>query len=354
MALVILYGEKEHQRAEYAIKLRRRMKIHKLLIVFSFVSCSTRIGNINDNPHFVEPQNERSVVCERIDVGPAFIGGFLMRTIDDSSAVVRYFGADHLLARVSFSNGAVTPIMFVGRGPGEMMDANFASGGYISDDGSILIDLYDTNGSVMKTLDVCKSELSGFGVVTNERKIPGNSWVVLANRDKLCCKVILDDAGYSYQIFNDGGQLEKKFQIWELADVTELNNYMSSADCMKPDGSKIALCYCNLDKISIISLDRDKHNCIVTDKEWLKKDDLAEMRKQSSTGEGQNYYLYSCCDNEKIYALRFPGNEIRVFDWGGNYLERLSLDKNLICISVSANGNIYGTTMEDEFYQIVI
>lgn len=303
-----------------------------------------------DDSVLVETSRERALAGVRVGMDPAYdMGGFLLRALNDSSVAVRYFGTGHLVATLSVGTGTVRPLMYVGRGPGELLDANFAGVRYDAS-GRLLLDVFDTNASVLKTIDVQGSEASGAGVVVQERSIPGNSWQVFSSGEDLWCKVVLDDSGYSYQRFDGTDRRTAVWPFWERSEVERLYNYMSSADCMKPDGTKIALCFNSLDKLTILDLRDGRRRSFVTDPEWRRKQDLNEMRRMEESGEETDYYLYSCCDDDAIYALYMPGNEVRVFDWDGRFRERLLLDHALMCISVSPDGMLYGTDMEGVVY----
>ena len=69
---------------------------------------------------------------------------------------------------------------------------------------------------------------------------------------------------------------------------------------------------------------------------------------QPALKEDVSYYLYSCCDRSNVYALHYPGNEIQVFNWEGDYIKKINIDRNLICISISPSGILYGTDMDGQ------
>lgn len=304
----------------------------------------------SDRPVLVSASEELSVAGVRVTVDPAYgQGGFLVRALTDTSLAVRYFGTDYLVATLSVPAGTVRPVMYVGRGPGELSDANFA-GGTADAAGRLLLDLFDMNAGVIKTIDVRQSEEAGAGAVVRERSLPANCWQVFSNGEELLCKVVLDEAGYSYQRLDASGERTETYAFWGREETERLYNYMSSADCLKPDGTKIALCFNSLDKLTILDLRDGSRRSYVTDPAWRRKGDLEEMRRLEATGEEAEHYLYSCCDDESVYALYMPGDEVRVFGWDGRFKRRLHLDRPVMCISVSPDGTLYGTDMEGAVY----
>jgi len=341
-------------------RLRAQLKdirywMHKMknpfvpFLVLVLASCSANPRMVTSvKPSLSSPSEEITLVGQDVDMDPNFSdGGYLLRVINDTCAIIRYFGQPYLLATVSLTKKEAFPLMYVGRGPGEMIDAAFASGEYLSN-GKRLIDVFDTNESLLKTLDIDQSEQMGAGFIFDTREIPRNSWVVFSSLDMIAAKVVLDDFGCSYQIFDPKGNRQKVFQLWKKEDTDQLFEYMASADCINPNGSKIALCFTNLDKIIILDLVGKESEAIVTKSEWLKKSDLDEMRRQSMLKEDVSYYLYSCCDRSNVYALHYPGNEIQVFNWEGDYIKKINIDRNLICISISPSGILYGTDMDGQ------
>lgn len=351
MERVIGRGEKEKFGAVIAKDMRRAVLWLILFALLVLSSCS-EVGILKQKrPTLVSAASEDYLVGEKMNIdADLLMGGFLFKMLDDTSAVFRFFGTDHLLACVSFRTGDVRPIMFVGRGPAEMLDANFASRGYVRGR-ELLLDVFDTNEAVLKTIDIQKSMEAAAASIVQTRTMPMNCWMAFSLRDGYLFKVVLDSDGLSYKLFDNDDNEVKTVRFWKQGDVRKYYNYMSSADCVKSDGSKLAMCFNCLDKVALIDLNSNQRTTLVTDSKWRNVQDLNEMERQLAAGESSDYYLYATCDDESIYALYYPGDEVRVFSWAGEYKKRIGLDHQLICIDVSPDGSLFGVDMEGGIYR---
>ena len=271
------------------------------------------------------------------------MGGFIVRCLDDNSAVIRYFGRPFILGYLSLSDCSVKPLVYSGRGPGEMLDACEISYTGLSDSGHRIVGLSDINMKKHFVIDVD-------AYVQMEKTIPSNTWSVFRRNGGFLYKVSTDEDGLSYIEESGDGSMQTLASLYPQDAFNKYYHYVQSVDSMRPDGDKVAMCMLNMDKVYLLDLTNGSKTSIVTDPGWRHRDDLLEAERQSGGGS-EDHYMNACCDADNIYALHYPGNELRVFDWKGNYVRCIHLDHSLVSISVSPSRQLYGTDMEEGLFR---
>ncbi len=107
--------------------------------------------------------------------------------------------------------------------------------------------------------------------------------------------------------------------------------FFSSADCLKPDGTKIVQCMRYLNQLNIIDLDRGKTT-------GYRIEGTPDFSMFNHVPEDYKYYYHGAqCDDKYVYALYFgkpyntlgpnvPSHMVHVFDWGGNLVKKLEFE----------------------------
>jgi hypothetical protein len=154
---------------------------------------------------------------------------------------------------------------------------------------------------------------------------------------------IIDSILYTYDLYNYPVSTEMTNRIYHLAD------------CMKPDGTKIA-CYTGfLDQIDILDINNPDRNFSVSTNNSDISDVAQYVNKLKNTEEElPDFYLsIPVCTNSLIFAMyrnnQTENLEIHIIDWNGKPVCKLLLDRELNRISFDEeHGVIYGVEMETE------
>ncbi|WP_106829739.1 hypothetical protein [Parabacteroides pacaensis] len=138
----------------------------------------------------------------------------------------------------------------------------------------------------------------------------------------------------------------------EVLVQKDLNNIMTLADCLKPDGSKIASLTGSLNQIDILDLKDNRLNLsFTTGKQVITLQDVQE-------GRINDYYLsLPRCNDHLIFALfqnkqNNNSKEIHVISWSGEPLYRLCIKEDLRDFNINWNTKIlYGIDSNDIIYK---
>jgi hypothetical protein len=129
---------------------------------------------------------------------------------------------------------------------------------------------------------------------------------------------------------------------------------LSSMDRIKPDdNSKLAMGMLSIDQINILDVATGEikgyRNKNSPDFDYLKNID--NLKK---------YYVDICVDDKYIYGLysignSFDGNTLNVFDWEGNFIRKIVLDKTVFFLSMGfdpVNKYLYIDTLSEDDEEI--
>jgi hypothetical protein len=163
--------------------------------------------------------------------------------------------------------------------------------------------------------------------------------------------------GLYYFYYNPkNGILDNEVVMYNYPVTTDLlyTKMIPLADCMKPDGSKIASISGVLDQIDILDMHHPKKSISVTttnyqyDYEYIKNTHSEEMKTF--------YFSYPYCSEKFIFAL-YENNdtknsnniELHIIDWEGNPIYKLFLDQRIEVFTIDLdNGFMYGVSKFDE------
>lgn len=147
--------------------------------------------------------------------------------------------------------------------------------------------------------------------------------------------------------------LENEISLYtEILTQKDLNNVMTLADCLKPDGSKIASLTGTLNQIDILNLkDNSKNFSFTTNKRIITWNDIHEKKIE-------DYYIsLPRCNNHTIFALfqnkkNNNRKEIHVINWEGEGLYKLHIKEDLRDFNINWNKEIiYGIDNNDIIYK---
>lgn len=131
--------------------------------------------------------------------------------------------------------------------------------------------------------------------------------------------------------------------------------YFSSIDGIKPDHTKIAMAMVRLSQINILDLKSNKLRGYrlknTQDFEYLTKDpnEFITFHRDISV---DNDFIYVSFVNIKKDKKRNPINLIHIYNWNGEFVKRLFLNKSFINMTIdSKNKIIYTLDENDEIYK---
>lgn len=265
------------------------------------------------------------------------------------SYVIRYVKKPYHYGLYSPGKKTLQPLLLSGRGRNEMILSSTVA---IKQAGGVnILSSFDISTSSLKEIDILESARSGSAHILDARQIAQNSNKVFELEDnKYLCQTLFGENGFSYIVSDSDNNVIEKYEIFGTGEHTEDYSFFSSADCLKLDGTRIAMCMRSLNKINVLGLNGNESYSIVTNRKEKKQNDLDEWRAGSER-EQQNFYISSDCTDTHIYALYSPGDEIRVFDWSGKHEWRYKINNRLKYIRLSQDGHfLLGLSPEEIIY----
>jgi hypothetical protein len=227
-----------------------------------------------------------------------------------------------------------------GQGPDEFVALTAAAQHYV--DSSICMWFFDYNKKECLLIDMVNNSVKkrfGISKLKNERAFPFSRVFIL--NDSLLLAFNQGDDMYNdgiltpplYQIFNY--RTNEEVAKYEIYNSFRYNNRLEppiclySQDRMKPDRTKVAMGLHYLRQINIMDIETGK----VTGYRVENTPDF-DILTENSAFEYVSYYLWTCVDDDYIFALLSnkdeTGTVIDVFDWNGNFIRELVLDKRII------------------------
>lgn len=265
------------------------------------------------------------------------------------SYLIRYVKKPYHYGLFSPEEKTIRPLLFSGRGPNEMILSSTVS---VKQAGGVkILSSFDISTSLLKEIDILESAERGSAHILDTRQIAQNSNKVFElEDDEYLCQTLFGENGFSYIVSNRNNKVIAKYEIFGTGEHTEDYSFFSSADCLKPDGTKVAMCMRRLNKINVLGLNGNESYTIVTNKKEKKQNDLDEWKAEEDRNR-QNYYISSDCTDTYIYALYSPGDEIQVFDWSGKHEWRYKINNKLKYICLSSDGQyLYGLSPDEIIY----
>jgi hypothetical protein len=167
-----------------------------------------------------------------------------------------------------------------------------------------------------------------------ERKEPCSRFFIL--NDSLFLAFNMEELSYTseyrvlphiWSLYNyRTGEKLRQYDVFNESEFLEEFFGFNSEDQLKPDHTKFVMPMEFFRQINIVDIQTGEI------KGYMFKDspDYSIVAKKRAD-EFKTYYFRACVDNDFIYAAIKEKNNtvIDVFDWNGNYLRRLNLDKEM-------------------------
>ena len=274
----------------------------------------------------------------------------------EGSWLVHYFRQPILFSFVSSMGNSSSPILYRGRSGAEMTLADYVDIEQTTEGGHVLL-VSDINTSKLISLDIENSFKIGAACIVQERNIPRNTNRVFILPDgNLLCQTLSGEYGLSYVEMNERNELQKQYKLFGEGPHARDYSFFISMDAIRPDKKAVVMCMRAFDKMNILDLEKGSHKTVVTSPEQKKTNDLSVWKSTDRTAPGfmYSYYYAVDCDENCIYAVYSPGNEVRVFDWGGFFMRRIKVKEQLQDIKVvKSDGNVclIGLSQDEKLYR---
>jgi hypothetical protein len=157
-----------------------------------------------------------------------------------------------------------------------------------------------------------------------------------------------------YRIFNY--RTNKKITEYEAYNSFKYNEQMPPQSCLfsldriKPDRTKLVMAMLYLHQINIMDIETGKINGY-----RFKNTPDFDILRDGSHFEGKLYYYYVCVDDDLIYGViqNEKDTMVDVFDWHGNLIKRLILDKKMESVALDpVNKYLYILTIGEDDEEI--
>lgn len=323
--------------------------MHKIINLFLTSSLVLIYGCSNGNSFlsgakvlFSEENIVESAQLSEVDfLNDGLMGKWDLVPVNDSLIIIQHEGLPYFYTVVSPTHS--THFLNKGRGPGELLSADLL--GYSSQNGITKMEIFDFSQSSVVGLDVTNTSRTGKANVLLNAKLQHRVPSMLTNGD-LYLAYNSAEGDIRYDILDSFFEIKESISLFGKGEHLKDYSFFSSADCIKPDGTKVAMGMMFLDKLNILNLKNGRGITVVTDRSLVNSNDFDIMKQNLSREEG--YYFNICCDDEYIYAIHYPGTEIRIFDWDGHYIRKILLNEPIGRIRKSMDGNrLYGITMDE-------
>lgn len=267
-----------------------------------------------------------------------------------------------------------------GQGPDDYIDFTHVEQFIVDDDDNIRLWIRDGYGTDNQLLNLTKSIHSQELIVDStvyldwkKNSFTPYGYVFMANDGIILTRIQAErkkDNHYipdRYEVYNTEQEFLKKINIFNRPIVKKKNdfpieNYFTSRDRIKPDGSKIVMAMEMLAQINIYDIKNDK----------LKGFRIKETPDfEYLTRDTENYRIFFrdiCVDNEYIYALYsnvrleedgknypFEGNRVLVYNWDGEIIKNIVLDHLTYEITIDPiSKSLYILTTNDIIFKYQI
>lgn len=289
-----------------------------------------------------------TIAMERIETPPVLINPCNM-TVADGMLVVYQEKAEALYAFFSLPDCRyLLSAGTKGRGPNELLkpDRRFLAA---CDGGFKILDAGQTIKHVR--LDSCRLRVVAQKNIASGGQ-PVNNYIELGDRS---CFINMEDDKMEFALLDphaDSCRLVSPYPEWCTARDPKLFTYMKNL-VAKPSGERFAAFYTYFRKIRFFDRDgvllREVETTIpeaVPAVDFGKENNYATYASYPYATDNRIYVL---CKNGGVHDTDAPYTEMQIWDWDGNPVRRLLLDKPVSLFTVDpANGYIYATNRAEE------
>lgn len=334
------------------------MKKHLLLISIAIISCVSCQENIN----YVDSLKGYPILFDSINTGEMLINDSLI--LFASSKYPSY-----LLSLFNLKNGKhIDNFIQKGTGPNDFLGINMMNV-IFEEKGAAYIWIYAYNEQKVIEFNLDKASASQppldsiFSFPWSDQHLAPFNYIFRLDTSSTLIKTPLESLYEDgndlslpkYQIIDTKSRnIKREYKIYNQTITNKTNKiyspsiYYLTTDQIKPDLSKVVISMGLLAQINILDLESGKLTGYrlkdTPDFSYLTKDvDMFNIYYKSTTAS--NKYIYSLFVNKPFTPQKgiASSNEIHVFDWNGNFIQKLILDHNIDKIRLDVQNNIlYG------------
>jgi hypothetical protein len=341
-----------------------------LIVLFSCTDENNNNKIFNGELFIIENKPDMDTLYgEQIQLDGLYTGSF---TVHDSLIVFsssQYKTALNCISLVfNLKTGKqISSLIKVGKGPGEYTMATTTHQFHIDKEMKMwfydyfvkklcfLVDI--VNNNVSDSIDI--------SWLKTERKEPCSRFFIL--NDSLFLAYNMPEPAYTrenialppvWSLYNyKTGEKLRQYDVYNQYRYLQSLSFfrLYSEDRIKPDHTKFVMPMGYLHQINIVNI---QTGAIKGYRFKDSPDYLDVMTKEDEEDDGfGDFYLRACVDDDFIYAVinkKSDNTVIDVFDWNGNYLKKIILDKKKEYIAIDAiNKYIYILTIgkEEEIYR---
>jgi hypothetical protein len=323
--------------------IKKTIKKRFILFILSIIifSCTNTNGKIfNGEVFIIDNKPDTDILYgEHVKLDGPYTG--FMAAYDSvivfSSDKYRTLGYLNIVFNLK-TGKQVNSLIKVGQGSGESLATRTTRQFYI-DDTEMKMWFYDyfikkiclliniTDNTVTDSIDI--------SWLKEDREEPSSRFFIL--NDSLFLSSNMEEPAYTHDnialppvwsLYNYKTK-EKLKQYNVFNEFKYLDSYygLGSEDQLKPDNTKLVMPMIYLPQINIVDIQTGEIKGYVFKDNLPDYSDIATKREY----ELKTYYIRTCVDNDFIYAAKQEENNIfiDVFDWNGNYMKRLVLDKRM-------------------------
>lgn len=245
-----------------------------------------------------------------------------------------------------------------GRGTNELLSPIIKS--HTKDcEGDDLVYIFDLNLCSAYCLNVSESIRKQSTVLTHLINLPsGTVDAYPYGEDHVV--IVPESADYVCSIIDKTGHRLNRISLYPDLPGIWYFDALSSANAVDRDKEKLVMAMCMIPQVNILNLDTgEKKTVAVTEdyRDWRKILDRDAGQRIYYTGitQSSEYVMALYCDarfEDWVKDQYMP--HIHIFDWDGNFIYDITLDKKLKAISYDESENrMYGIDINDKIYRYV-
>ena len=318
----------------------------------------------SDSLKVVNPANvERTDILQGIPVVNELIGAGLFNVVD----TLICFDAEQdgkLFTICTLDGDSVAVIGIRGQGPNDFISTvlnkqNFYNGK--NDFGTWVV---DANSSCLKQLNIGKSLSSGSCVVDSIIPIQPMVSDAFVVGDTIL-QVTFGEGNYDLTMTSSDGTLLDKEPLYQIpVDKSDIFYFYSARTGVSPDNRYLVMAMSSINQLNILDLQKSNARKSVSIGGVQNRESVMDSERPDWHTPAWTYYSNLALSDKYIFALyrnmayNYPGDqekkngELHVFDYDGNPVCIIPLDRFIYVISYSPeNNSIYALGEEDKVWR---
>ena len=245
-----------------------------------------------------------------------------------------------------------------GRGTNELLSPIIKSHAKDSG-GDDLVYIFDLNLCSSYCLNLSESVRKQSTALTHLINLPSGTVDAYPYGEKHVV-IVPESNDYVCSIIDESGQQVNRMSLYPDLPGIWYFDTLSSANAVDRDKEKLVMAMCMIPQVNILNLDTgEKKTAAVAEdyRDWRKILDKDARQRIYYTGitQSSEYVMALYCDarfEDWVKEQYMP--HIHIFDWDGNFLYDITLDKKLKAIAYDESGDcMYGIDINDEIYRYV-